>query len=79
MSQYNLFNSDDVRVGLLLFFEYGASMVQYNLFNPNKFNPLAYNSTISLLMKGGHQTTVCFHSKTKATWQTLVILSQYVG
>ena len=35
MAQYNLFNSDDVRVGLLLFFffEYGASMAQYNLFN----------------------------------------------
>ena len=38
MVQYNLFNSDDVRVGLLLFFfEYGASMVQYSLFNPNNF------------------------------------------
>ena len=33
MAQYNLFNPDDVRVGLLLFFEYGASMAQYNLFN----------------------------------------------
>ena len=42
MAQYNLFNADDVRVSLLLFFEYGASVVQYNLFNPNKFNPLAY-------------------------------------
>ena len=41
MAQYNLFNSDDVRVVLLLFFEYGASMAQYNLFNPNKFNSLA--------------------------------------
>ena len=48
MVQYNLFNPDDVRVGLLLFliFEYGASMVQQNLFsfNPNDFrvSPLAY-------------------------------------
>ena len=37
MAQYNLFNPDDVRIGLLLFFEYGVSMVQYNLFNRNNF------------------------------------------
>ena len=52
MAQYGLFNPDDVRVGLLLFFEYGASMVQYNLFNPNKFNYLTYDGVITLSIKG---------------------------
>ena len=61
MVQYNLFNSDDVRVGLLLFFEYGASMVQYNLFNPNKFNSLAYDGAIPLLIKGGLETIFSFY------------------
>ena len=61
MAQYNLFNSDDVRV--CYFFEYGASMVQYNLFNPNKFIPLAYDSTISFYIKGGHQTMFSFKNK----------------
>ena len=50
MAQYNLFNSDDVRV--CYFFEYGASMVQYNLFNPNKFNYLTYDGVITLSIKG---------------------------
>ena len=45
------------------FFEYGAGMAQYNLFNPNKFNPLAYDSTISLRIKGGHQTMFSFKNK----------------
>ena len=40
MAQCNLFNP--MMSGFVIFFEYGASMVQYNLFNPNKFNPLAY-------------------------------------
>ena len=38
-------------------------MAQYNLFNPNKFIPLAYNSAISLLIKGGHQTMFSFKNK----------------
>ena len=58
MAQYNLFNSDDVRV---TFFEYGASMAQYNLFNPNKFNSLAYDGAIPLLIKGDHETMVSFY------------------
>ena len=45
----------------LLFFEYEASMAQYNLFNPNKFNSLAYDGAIPLLIKGDHETMVSFY------------------
>ena len=38
--------------GFVTFFEYGASMVQYNLFNPNKFNYLTYDGVITLSIKG---------------------------
>ena len=55
MAQYNLFNPDDVRVGLLIFFEYEASMAQHNLylFNPNNFRvgSLAYDGAITLSIK----------------------------
>ena len=47
--------------GFVNFFEYGASMAQYNLFNPNRFNPLAYDGAIPLLKKGGHETIFSFY------------------
>ena len=40
-------------------------MAQQNLylFNPSKFNSLAYDSTITLLIKGSHQTMFSFKNK----------------